>query len=161
MRENDLALCRICLEPVTNSICIDCLYEQTYDWIYRDSKHLISVLTGVHKKLSDIFGPTEDNIEFCIKCKQEKDNVICPYCYVRDLFSEFRKYDPVKAKEFIALFNFDFENIGYMEQYSCNNTGLIFEETDNKEHSICHLCGNMSEMLYAENGMHVCETCKD
>src|SRR2546425_12852444 len=104
----ETTICRLCLEPVQNFICMNCLFEDVSKWI-SGKKNVDKMVLDVSKKheylknfVSSDFGT------FCIMCKKFVREIACPCCYLYEIFLVIKNQDGRLAKEFEKFFNFDF-----------------------------------------------------
>ena len=47
---NGVPVCRICLEPISNFICPDCLYKAVQQWVWKRKPGLIEKFSDFHGK---------------------------------------------------------------------------------------------------------------
>lgn len=154
----ELTICSICLEPVMNFICIDCLASQIKKVI---PNSFLDEFNSFHLAIVKKFENTE-NIEFCIGCKQFKETAICPYCYVKEVFFWILDKDRKIAKKVVKIFNFDFLETGYEEDIRVKNWEplILSEKEEEVDLNACEICGQVAE-LTEKNNLLVCESCKD
>lgn len=154
----ELTICSICLEPIMNFICVDCLALQIRKII---PKELLERFDNFHSALINEFENSE-NSEFCVKCKQFKETAICPYCYIKETFFWIVDINEELAKKVVRIFNFDFLKSGYEESIKVKNWEPLILEEKEKEYDLnaCEICGQIAE-LSEKNNLFVCESCKD
>lgn len=153
---DEIPVCRICLDPVFYSICTDCLFRDLDRWLEDKAPFIIIEVTAAHESLVNSFPQTEDNVETCVRCKCVTRSVICPYCYVREVYHELRLIDEVTAEELLQDFNFDFEGNGYFGELPWKP--IEFTHVRVAE-GLCELCGNEDERLYEWGGRFACLGC--
>src|SRR2546428_10321142 len=104
----EVTLCRLCLETVTNPICVNCLFEDVQNWLL-SSNHVDLLMSGfsLNERIEQII-QSEDNFGICLVCKKETSQISCPCCYLFEIFSLFNAVNPSLAKAFEKSFSFDF-----------------------------------------------------
>ncbi|MEM7825889.1 MAG: hypothetical protein QW412_03465, partial [Candidatus Aenigmatarchaeota archaeon] len=112
-------VCRVCLEPIMNFLCIDCLKQAISSWLSSESKQLLADYQVFHSLLSNFF--SSDEQEFCVKCKKKSNTILCPYCYTNEVFWWLFNKNINLAKKFAHLFNFDFLDIGFFPHSKTRN----------------------------------------
>lgn len=155
-------ICRICLEPIMNFLCTDCLKQAISSWLSSESNQLLADYQVFHSLLSNFFSGNEQ--EFCVKCKKKSNTILCPYCYTNEVFWWLFNKNINLAKKFVHLFNFDFLDIGFFPHTKTRNLKpiIISEDQENfDEIGICESCGQLSENLKKENGVWLCESCRE
>ena len=177
--ETETMICRICLEPVTNFICTDCLFNNIGKWISLNSltpkteDELKLLVAGKHASVRRIL--SEDaNVTFCVSCHKQVGEVACPCCYLHEMHSAIRSANPEMAKKFEKEFNFDFvfhhgmlqlnlwEAIHGRLMSSKDFRPIIIQDSEySKDTNTCDECGGESEDLAESNGKWLCETCRD
>jgi hypothetical protein len=173
-----LVICRLCLEPLYNFICIDCLLDSTKQWLHkRGASDLIPAVEQRHEQIKS-FLYSDFNSVTCIKCKQESDMWACPCCYLYEIYLIVKKYRPDLAKRFERIFNFDFHyrhgftqltfwQSLHRQPISTKNFEPVIDidlrdRTNSRtDLNICELCGQASDDLKQENGEWLCEDCRD
>lgn len=157
-RMRELMICGICLEPITNFVCIDCLMLQIKESL---PKSFGSILDELHINLSKEF-ENDENVEFCIRCKRFKEIAICPYCYIKEIFDKISENDENEAMKIVKIFDFDFHAVGYGKSIKMENWEPPILDEREKEYdlNICEICGQPAELV-EKNSMLVCESCKD
>ena len=151
-------ICKLCLEPIFNFICIDCQHASVVNWLSENgSAELVSEFNKFHEKIKEEFASTQ-NVMFCIKCKQMKETAICPYCYAKEVFHWLLDRNPEVAKKFAKIFNF-----GYSPTIEIENSMpiIIVNERESSDLNFCEECGIVSDNLKKINGKWLCESCRD
>jgi hypothetical protein len=158
----ETSICRICLEPIYNFICPNCLKKSIKKWIDFKDKSLLDDFENFHHKLTQLFS-TEENVMFCIKCKKIVEIVMCPYCYAKEVFWWLFDKDIRLAKKFAKLFNFDFLNVGYLPTIELRNLEPIIITTNREkiDINICEKCGMASDNIKQVNDQWICEMCRE
>jgi len=161
MRQETL-ICKLCLEPMYNFICIDCQRDSVIKFLQENNEKLVEDFKAFHKKLSETFS-TEQNIMKCIKCLEMKETTICPYCYAKEVFFWLLERDAKLAEKFSKLFNYDFLNTGYTPSITTKNLMpiILCEKRESSDQSICDRCGEPSDNLKEVNGEWLCESCRE
>ena len=169
MRET--TICKLCLEPVQNFICINCLFEDVSKWISnKNADELALKIARKNEYLKNFVN--SDFGTFCIMCKKFVKEIACPCCYLYEIFLVIKDSDGKLAKEFEKFFNFDFTiHAGYSEltlweevhrMPTKNYTPvLISEKIQDSDFNFCESCGNKSDRLVDLNGTWLCETCRE
>jgi len=158
----ETVICKLCFEPITNFLCISCLNKTISTWLLSLNNNLLNDYEFFHLSLLDQFS-SDENQEKCIKCRRITNTVLCPYCYVNEVFWWIFNKDINLAKKFVRLFNFDFLNMGYLPETKTRNLKqiAIFDEEKTLESGICESCGQASVDLKEENGIWLCESCRE
>lgn len=174
--ETETTICRLCLEPVTNFICTDCLFENINKWLSLNSpksEELKVLVAGKHSDVRKLLSQ-DANTTICVSCHNRVSEIACPCCYVHEMHSIIRSADPEAARKFERHFNFDFhfhhgmlqlnlwESIHGRLMSSRDFRPVIIQEAEyNKDTSTCDECGSHSEDLSESNGQWLCESCRD
>jgi hypothetical protein len=156
-------ICKICLEPIFNFICIDCQHATIKKWLSElATKELLDEFDKFHEKIKEEFSCTQNSM-FCIKCKEIKEVAICPYCYAREVFWWLFEKDVLTAKKFAKVFNFDFLGVGYLPTIRTRNLWpiIIVDERKSSDLNFCEECLQPSDDLRKVNGEWLCESCRD
>ena len=159
----ETVICRMCFEPIFNFLCIDCLGKTVSTWLSKEKSNLVKSFNSFHSKLRAYFS-SDENEEKCIKCGRTTNAVLCPYCYVNEIFWWMFEKDMKLAKKFYRFFNFDFLGTGFLPTPKIRNLeGIIISEErrEELEFGICENCGNVSENLERKDGRWICESCRD
>ncbi|MEM5834511.1 MAG: hypothetical protein QXQ69_01520 [Candidatus Aenigmatarchaeota archaeon] len=158
----ETTICRICLEPIINFLCIDCINQTISRWLSQERTSLLQEYQTIHLFLRNFF--SSDEQEFCVKCKKKSSTVLCPYCYTNEIFWWIFSKDISLAKKFAHLFNFDFQGTGFYNHEKTRNLVpvILNEDPENLEEiGICEACGQFSENLKKKNGSWLCESCRE
>jgi len=158
----ETTICRICFEPIINFLCTDCLSKTISRWLSSQDKQLLVEYQKFNSFLLNFF--SSDEQEFCVKCKRKSNTILCPYCYTNEVFWWLFTKNINLAKKFAYLFNFDFLGTGFYPHAKTRNLKpiIITEDQDNfNEIGICESCGQLSENLKKENGLWLCESCRE
>jgi hypothetical protein len=158
----ETVICRLCLEPIYNFICINCLQKSVFQWLSKIDQKLANEIQAFHSSLLDKFS-SDINHEFCVKCKNTVNTVICPYCYVKEIFWLIFDKNIKVSKSLAKLFDFDFLGTGYLPVTKVRNLNpvIITYKKPKSDFNICDSCGQISEDLKEVNGNWICETCRD
>lgn len=148
-------LCKICREPISNFICIDCLKR---DIGGRLPENLRDKFLDFHRNLSFHFNSRTSRFMPCLKCGLSDAPHICIYCYLNEVFNWFK--DNGLMKRLKRNLSFDFEGI---RKSLKNHSALPITETENHRETdgICDECGEYSENLIMINSEWVCEGCRN
>ncbi|QQG39794.1 MAG: hypothetical protein HYS81_00015 [Candidatus Aenigmatarchaeota archaeon] len=152
----EIPVCRMCLEPVFYSICTDCLFRDLNRWLEDKAPFIAIEVMEAHDGLTHSFPDSEDNVEMCVRCRETTHNVMCPYCYIREIYHELRMIDEVTAEELLQDFNFDFEGNGYFGELPWSPIGFTHVRAS---HGTCETCGNDSDRLLEWGGHFMCTGC--
>lgn len=158
----ETVICKMCLEPINNFLCVNCLEETVHTWLDSVRPDFSKGFVDFHKNLMK-FARSEDNSEKCVKCKNVTDEVICPYCYEKEVFWWIFGKDVNLSKIFAKLFNFDFLGPGYLPHIRTRNLEpvTLAEKRESTDLNVCEGCDQESEGLREENGAWLCESCRD
>lgn len=157
-------ICKLCLEPLFNFICVDCLADSIKKFLFFGNLQLLKDFELFHKKFSRFF--SSHNLEKkarCVKCKRIFDVMVCPYCYINELFWWLFEKDLNLARKVAQFFNFDFLGTGYVLNLRKVDPVIISEDKEVflPEIGICESCGQTSDDLEKINGEWLCESCRD
>ncbi|MDI6798786.1 MAG: hypothetical protein QMD12_02200 [Candidatus Aenigmarchaeota archaeon] len=158
----ETVICRLCFEPVFNFLCVNCLNKTISAWLSSLNNKILNDYESFHLNLLNKFS-SEENQEKCIKCRRTTNTVLCPYCYVNEVFWWIFNKDINLAKKFVRLFDFDFLGTGYLPENKIRNfkATIIVDEEKTIESGICEGCGQASVDLKEENGIWLCESCRE
>ncbi len=165
-------VCKLCLEPVSNFICIDCLLGHIQYWlVLTHHEELYPQVIQAHNKMK-AFLSAEEKVS-CFICKKPMLAISCPCCYLYEMYIMIKNIDLELANEFEKQFNFDFAfHHGYSQLTlweSIHNQApslrnfkavVIIDREPRTDLNFCDNCGQPSELIEV-NGMLVCETCKE
>lgn len=160
---NETLICRLCLEPVFNHICVDCLENSVEKWFEKFNLSILPEFKKFSESLKKHFESSFER-EKCIKCKRENETIFCPYCYSKEIFDFLLTKNGALAKSFIRIFNFDFLGTGYESLLVPTNNLpqlILTDEQEDHDLNICENCGNQSEDLRNVNGNYICGECED
>lgn len=153
---DEIPVCRLCLEPVFYSICVECLFRDLNRWLEDKAPFVAIEVSAAHDSLTHAFPHSDENNEMCVRCKNVTENVMCPYCYVREIYHELRLIDEVTAEELLRDFNFDFEGNGYHGDLPWRP--IEFNQVTVSS-GVCESCGNDNEKLFGWDGKFMCVGC--
>jgi hypothetical protein len=160
--QQETIICKLCLEPIFNFICIDCQYKSISKWLKSLGKNnLLNEFEKLHKKIDERFASPQNSM-FCIKCKKVVETTICPYCYAKEVFWWLFRNNIILAKKFARLFNFDFLGVGYLPTIKTRNLEpvIIIDKRRNPDLNFCENCGQALDLIY-KNGRWLCKSCAD
>jgi DNA-directed RNA polymerase subunit M/transcription elongation factor TFIIS len=158
----ETVICKMCLEPINNYLCVDCLKGTVHTWLDSVRPSLSKNFFSFHNNLMK-FAQSEDNSETCVKCKKTTDEVICPYCYEKEVFWWLFASDIRLSGIFAKLFNFDFLGAGYLPHIKTRELEpvMLSDRNGSSDLNVCESCGQESDDLKQENGDWLCESCRD
>lgn len=152
----ETVICRICLEPIYNFICMDCFASQIEKILPSELKNPFLFF---HENLRERFENSE-NTELCIKCKQIRETAICPYCYLKEVFIWLSERNERVAGKVAKFFNFNFENTEFDESIKVRNwiPVILNQSSEEFDLNICENCGELKELRKVD-GRWLCESC--
>ncbi|RLI98744.1 MAG: hypothetical protein DRP00_01350 [Candidatus Aenigmatarchaeota archaeon] len=163
MEARETQICKLCLEPLFNFICVDCLAKDVKKFLFSDKPELRKEFESFHEKFSKFFlsSNPEKKVK-CIRCKRTFDVMVCPYCYINELFWWLFGKDIELARKLAQFFNFDFLGTGYVLKLRKVEPIIIAEDQEKDlEIGICESCGQAYDGLKKVEGKWLCETCRD
>ena len=105
-----------CNEAIYNPLCHACLAGEIRQWLDAHGSGEIKKKLGAGIKSS--LRAIENSLEKfsdvkCVACKGEV--FLCPYCFTEKVYKKLKAIARSRKaqKEFLSLFNFDFEHTGY------------------------------------------------
>lgn len=166
----ETVICKLCLEPVTNYICSDCLFGNVTAWLRQVGRDdLAASALNFHSKLRQVLH-SDENSAPCSVCKKDKDDFACPCCYLYEAYLFFKNVNVNLARDFEKRFNFQLEHT-YSELDLLQEQDRLFsrdfvpvmiiERKKNPDTNICENCEEGSDDIVEQNGMWLCETCRD
>lgn len=173
----ETTICRICLEPVTNFICADCLSDGIAKWISRYSTNpgwVGLAMKGKHEEIRRMLSH-ESNSNFCVSCKNWVDEIACPCCYLYEMHAMLKNIDSKEvAAKFETDFNFDLIFHHGMAQlnlwesmhgrlYSTRQFKpiVIKDKRRSSDLNACESCEVETDELAEHGGQWLCESCRD
>lgn len=169
----ETTICRLCLEPVTNFICTDCLFSDIEKWVLLSNRSdLREALFKKHTQIKEMLTNDENNA-FCVICKKEISQIACPCCYLYEMFSVIKSFDTELSRKFENDFNFDlifhhgFSQLTLLESLHNISSSrrfqpvMIVDQRKKSDINICDNCEQQSEDLVEVNGQWICESCRD
>jgi hypothetical protein len=162
LNTKETVVCKLCLEPIYNFICVNCLHNSVLKWLSSKKLNIKSKFEEFHRNLADHFSSIE-NKEFCIRCRKVSDTAICIYCYSKEIFWWLFEKNKLLAKEFSKVFNLDFLGTGYLPGIKTRNLEPIitYYENPKLDFNLCENCSQVSDNLKEINGAWLCESCRD
>ncbi|HKZ45298.1 MAG TPA: hypothetical protein VJ343_01180 [archaeon] len=160
--EEETVICRMCLEPIFNFICVDCLGDTVSNWLGSARPELSGEFQTFHKQLLKYIR-SDNGSEKCIKCKTTNDAVMCPYCYQQEVFWWVFNKDINLSRTFARLFNFDFLGVGYLPRVKTRNLEpvILVDRREASDINMCDSCDQTSDDLKEKDGSWLCESCRD
>jgi hypothetical protein len=108
----DQNLCAICLEPISDPVCVNCYAREIYSWAKDKEKDFLDYYSISNMIKSRVSGKSH-NRTICILCKEESLTV-CSYCLFLTFARLFKVLDfsNQEIQEFLETFNY---TLGYSE----------------------------------------------
>lgn len=173
----ETTICRVCLEPVHNFICNDCIFGDIVRWVSLRApdraEYLTILLKGKNESVKKML-VSDQNRTVCVSCKDEVDGIACPCCYLYEMQTLVKSVDPELARKFEADFNFDFTFHHGMAQLtlweSIHNRLmstkefkpiLIADKRRSGDMGMCESCEVDTDELSESDGRWLCESCRD
>ena len=154
--------CKICLEPISNFICPDCIYRAIQQWMWKACPGLVERFRNFHKTF--IESVASEMAAVCVVCRREYYHMICSYDYMKEVYSWLGEYLPDnQVKEFLRIFSMGFRRIDRRASgwFFYRNQGPNMLKNGEVDIGLCEVCENFSYGLKhdASNRM-VCENCR-
>jgi len=147
----EIPICSICKEPIWSFICTDCLKNDIKKWL---PSHLSEKFEEFNAMLSFHFRNRMDEVSLpCILCKQQKDVVICPFCYISEACEFLSEVDEKAAKQLLSMIPFP--------KHTREENVITESERERFDEGICECCGEYSELLKKVEGRWLCERCEE
>ncbi len=114
--DTNARLCMECKEAIFNPLCPSCITREINSWLQQYPK----VKKKINGRVDDFVNKNKflkNKGEKCVVCR--RDSVfLCPYCFTEFVLSELKKLKISRSlvREFLQLFNFDFEHTGYYKE---------------------------------------------
>lgn len=144
--------CKLCREPIQNFICVNCLAKNIKAWLPREFSCKFSMFhSDISRHFTDFY-----EAEPCIRCKHENHSVICPYCYIKEVYQWLKDENQNLADKFINTFPliYVFRKKGKKFQ------PLLETKNGESESGVCDICGEYSDKIERSDSGWVCEYCK-
>lgn len=165
-------LCKLCLEPVSNFICADCLFKDVKKWlILTQHTELLPEITAKHDDIKSLI-KIDVGETVCIKCRENVDEIACPCCYLYEMYAINKESGIDLGNEFEKYFNFDFKmhnaysQLAFWQSLHEESVSsktfesiVIAEEQSSTDINVCENCGQTSDRITGLNGSFICETC--
>ncbi len=157
----ETVICRSCLEPIFNFLCVDCIAHNINRWLSVNKPELRKDFKSFHISLLKTFS-TEQNREPCIRCRETKDSVMCPYCYAKEVFWWLFDMDRNLARSFASTFNFNFLGTSFSPLIRTRNWTPVVICDKNLGHdlNLCENCEQEGDLKETE-GRWLCESCRE
>ena len=106
-----IPVCRICLEPISNFICPDCIYRVIQQWVWKYRSDLIDSFKGFHKRFIEIVA--SEKTTFYVVCKKGYYHIVCYYDYTREAYVWLKEQSLSDKwmKEFLCVFSMGFRGM--------------------------------------------------
>lgn len=168
----EATVCKLCLEPVSNFICTDCLFSNVTKWLVLvQHQELFPKVLVKHNGIKSLI-QMDVTGTYCVKCRGSVGEVACPCCYLYEMYSIIQEKNQELAGDFEKYFNFDFKMHHAYSQLSLWQSlheesvstrtfqPIVLTEPRNlTDINICDSCGQISESIAEFNGSQVCEYC--
>ena len=158
----EIPLCKICLEPITNFVCPNCLLKAVVQWMKTADPNLVSMCKRIHIRLVKI--SLSQEASFCVVCKKGYHELVCVYDYIKEFYSWLEFVMPEdKAEEFIKVFSFgykkgDYESSDWRLHKEKVPIGFSRRISDM---GLCEGCENFSENIEPDkSNCMMCEDCR-
>lgn len=148
-------LCKLCREPISNFICIECLEKQISGMI---PENLRAGFSEFHRVLYGHFRSKTDRFMPCLKCRISDAPHICMPCYLNEVHSWFRENRLLRKLRRNLSLDFEALKINLKNHSALPITEI---ETHRRDSGICDECGEYSENLVLFNSEWVCRECRD
>ncbi len=146
----EISICNICKEPIWSFICTDCLKNDIKKWL---PSHLSEKFEEFNAMLNFHFKSRTDESSLpCIRCKQQKNAVICPFCYILEAYESLSDVDKRTAKQLLLMIPFP--------RRTRKENVITQSERERFDEGICECCGEYSEFLKEVEGRWLCERCE-
>ncbi len=159
---NNMPVCKLCLEPISNFICPACLYKSVQQWIWRSEPSMIRKFRDFHIRFTDTL--VSQKTSLCVACKNEYYHMICPYDYLKEVYVWLEDFLPEKKlKEFLQIFSMGFKKIerNMERKFFYRNHGPTIHSCESGDIGICELCENFSDDLKRDaSDRYICEHCR-
>jgi hypothetical protein len=96
--EEDGLLCKMCMEPITTSVCVDCLRKNVRRLVGGQSNKLVKEFDTFHEAVVDGYSTFKGDSGSCIKCRGSLNVAVCPHCYINEMVSWAKKRNGLLAK---------------------------------------------------------------
>jgi len=158
--KDEMPICNICKDPIWSFICTDCLAEDIYRWLPGE------VSAEFREFNRSFMWHFRDNEELpgasCMHCKDVKEAVVCPFCYIAEASLWLEKIDKELAENLARMLP-RYPGWEVLENGSLTrNDGINTIKTTKKpatDEGVCELCMGYSERLRHHDGNWVCEWC--
>jgi hypothetical protein len=159
---DNIPVCKLCLEPISNFICPGCLYKSVQQWIWRREPRLVRRFRRFHERFIETL--VSQKTAICVACRKEYYHMICPYDYLKEVYAWMEDFlQPEKLKEFLRIFSMGFKKMerNMDRKFFYRNHGPALHGSERAEIGICELCENFSEDLRRDaSNRIVCEHCR-
>jgi len=157
-----IPVCKVCLEPISNFICPDCLYKAIQQWVWKSCPALVGRFKSFHKDF--LQGVVSEKTATCVVCKNEYYHMVCSYDYMKEVYSWLEGLvNEQTLKDFLRIFGLGFRRIDNRARgwFFYRNRAPFPENDTAIDMGFCEICENFSYMLKedASNQM-VCENCR-
>ena len=159
---NNIPMCKLGLEPLSNFICPHCLYRSVQQWLWRFKPSIIEGFMDFHRKFTETI--VSDKTAFCVSCKRDYYHMVCPYDYIKEVHAWLEGHlNEKRLKEFLRIFSLGFRKIErHLERgFFYRNHGPLQKNHRTDDIGICENCENFSDNLRRDaSNRIVCEKCR-
>ncbi len=159
---NNIPVCRLCLEPLSDFICPGCLYRAIQQWLWKCGPGLIERFRDFHTKFTETL--VSDKTAFCVVCKREYYHMVCPYDYIKEVHAWLEDYLGEEGLvEFLSIFSIGFRRMErHLESRAFyRNRGPLQQNRREPDTGICENCENFSDSLKRDaSNRLVCGRCR-
>ena len=159
---SSVPICKICLEPISNFICPDCLYRAIQEWVWKSCPGLVGRLRDFHKRFIETV--VSEKTARCVVCKKDFYHMVCSYDYLKEVYAWLERYlNGEKLKEFLRIFSLGFRRIDWRAKgwFFYKNYGPFRENEKSIDIGLCEICENFSYNLGHDASNHLaCENCR-
>jgi len=154
----ELALCKICKEPINNFVCIDCFAKDIRKWMPTDIAGRFARFNRSFLKIFQ-FEHHSKLVKHHLVCTENSKGSVCLYCYLNEVFQWLMWQNKAVARRFRRLFSFGMKKEDFTEIWKAHAEPITRTENWENEFGICDECGEYTEELRIVNGRWMCIRC--
>jgi len=155
-------VCKVCLEPISNFICPDCIYRAIQQWMWKSCPRLVGRFRGFHRAFVE--SVSSEKTAYCVVCKKEFYHMVCSYDYLKEAYAWMADHlNEKKLREFIRIFSMGFRRIDRRASgwFFYRNRGPAAENGRGVDIGLCEVCENFSyDLRHDASNRVVCENCR-
>lgn len=102
-QKQENTVCALCLETITNFICVECLGEDIKKVLEFEKSELLRDFTDFHDNMAEQFSFFH-NKDVCIKCRNTITVNVCMHCYINEVLTVFSEKDKKLESEIRSYF---------------------------------------------------------